>query len=152
MWRTVIIGISGMQTWRASSPPILGRDGLRSCLAGLGTLNIASRPARQSLGEVGRDALIIGRRFSAGYRRFQIGPVPEGRGEPSGLEMIRITSLAEKKQPASRFFVPNIAYAASPRPSGTGSSFFVFNTGAEAPATGAEAPAYYQSASPRRPI
>jgi hypothetical protein len=65
-----------------------------SCLAGLDTLNRASRPARRSLGEVGRDDLIIGRRFSAGYCRFQIGPVPEGRGEPPGLEMIRITSLA----------------------------------------------------------
>ena len=31
-------------------------------------------------------------------------PSPEGRGEPSGLKMIRITSFAEKSDPASRFF------------------------------------------------
>jgi hypothetical protein len=48
---------------------------------------------------------MIGRRFSAGYLRFQIGPVPEGRGEPSGLKMIRITSFAEKSDQAWRFFV-----------------------------------------------
>ena len=48
---------------------------------------------------------MIGRRFSAGYLRFQIGPVPEGRGEPSGLKMIRITSFAEKSDQASRLFV-----------------------------------------------
>jgi len=35
-------------------------------LVRLGRLNIPSRPARRSLGEVGRDALMIGRRFSAG--------------------------------------------------------------------------------------
>src|SRR5262249_21182967 len=40
----------------------INSPGLRSCLAGLGTLNVASRPARRSLGEVGRDALIIGLR------------------------------------------------------------------------------------------
>ena len=39
---------------------------VRVCLARLGTLNIPSRPARRSLGEVGRAGLIIGRRFSAG--------------------------------------------------------------------------------------
>jgi len=39
------------------------------CLARLGTLNVPCRPARRSLGEVGRDGLIIGRHFSfsAGY-------------------------------------------------------------------------------------
>ena len=51
--------------------------------------------------------MIIGRRFSAGYWRFQIGPVPEGRGEPSGLKMISITSFAKKSDQASRFFVLN---------------------------------------------
>jgi len=36
---------------------------------------------------------------------FQIGPVPEGRGEPSGLTMIPITSFVGKSDRASRFFV-----------------------------------------------
>src|SRR6516164_11218614 len=69
------------------------------CRARFCGLNIASR----------RDALIIGRRFSfsAGYWRFPIGPVPEGRGEPSGLKMIPITSFAEKSDQAARFFVLN---------------------------------------------
>ena len=57
--------------------------------------------------------------------------------------MIRITSFAEKSDQASRFFVLTEAYAASPRPSGTGDPFLFLSTGAEAPA-------YFRSASPRR--
>src|SRR5262245_38416839 len=65
-------------------------------------------------------------------------------GEPLGLKMIPTTSLAEKSDQASRFFVLNRSLrAASPRPSGTGDPFLFLRTGAEAPA-------YSQSASPRR--
>src|SRR5262249_14500927 len=60
------------------------------------------------------------------------------------LLMIRCTSFAEKSDQASRFFVLNRSLrAASPRPSGTGDPFLFLSTGAEAPA-------YSQSASPRR--
>jgi len=37
----------------------------------------------------------------------KIGPVPEGRGEPSSLEIIRITNFAKKSDQVSRFFVLN---------------------------------------------
>src|SRR6516225_2475664 len=75
---------------------------------------------------------------------FQIGPVPEGRGEPSGLTMIPMTSFVEKSDRASRFFVLSRSLrAASTRPSGTGDPFLFLSTGAEAPA-------YSRSASPRR--
>ena len=90
--------------------------------------------------------MIIGRRFSfsAVTDDFQIGPVPEGRGEPSGLTMIPTTSFVEKSERASRFFVLNRSLrAASSRPSGTGDPFLFLSTGAEAPA-------YSRSASPRR--
>jgi len=88
--------------------------------------------------------LIIGRRFSAGYWRFPIGPVPEGRGEPSGLKMIPITSFAEKSDQAARFFVLTRSLRRfTPGPSGTGDPFLFLSTGAEAPA-------YSRSASPRR--
>jgi len=103
------------------------------CLARLGALNIPSR----------RDGLRIGRRFSAGYGRFQIGTVPEGRGEPSGVKMIRITSFAEKRNQLRGFSCSTEACAASPRPSGTRDPFLFLSTGAEAPA-------YSRSASPRR--
>ena len=43
-----------------------------------------------------RGALKIGRRFSAGFLRFQIGPVPEGRGERCAQEMIRVAVFPEK--------------------------------------------------------
>ena len=43
--------------------------------------------------------------------------------------MIRITSFAKKSDHASRFFVLTEAYAASPRPSGTGGPLFVFERG-----------------------
>jgi hypothetical protein len=58
--------------------------------------------------------------------------------------MIPTTSFAEKSDQASRFFVLNRSLrAASPRPSGTGDRFLFLRTGAEAPA-------YSRSASPRR--
>ena len=58
--------------------------------------------------------------------------------------MIPTTSFAEKSDQAARFFVLNRSLrAASPRPSGTGDPFLFLRTGAEAPA-------YSQSASPRR--
>src|SRR6516164_3411652 len=86
---------------------------------------------------------MIGRRFSAGYLRFQIGPVPEGRGEPSGLKMIRITSFAEKKQPSFAVFrAKHSLRRFTPALRDEGPLLFL--------STGAEAPAYYQSASPRR--
>src|SRR5215831_6254408 len=75
---------------------------------------------------------------------FQIGRVPEGRGEPSGLTMIPMTSFVEKSDRASRFFVLSRSLRAAPsRPSGTGDPFLFLSTGAEAPA-------YSRSASPRR--
>src|SRR5262249_39987173 len=59
-------------------------------------------------------------------------------------KMIPTTSFAEKSDQASRFFVLNRSLrAASPRPSGTGDPFLFLRTGAEAPA-------YSRSASPRR--
>ena len=65
-------------------------------------------------------------------------------GEPLGLKMIPTSSFAEKSDQASRFFVLNRSLrAASPRPSGTGDPFLFLRTGAEAPA-------YSRSASPRR--
>ena len=68
--------------------------------------------------------MIIGRRFSAGYWRFPIGPVPEGRGEPSGLKMIPITSFAEKSDQAARFFVLTRSLRRfTPGPPGRGSLF-----------------------------
>jgi len=71
-------------------------------------------------------------------------PVPEGRGEPSGLTMIPMTSFVEKSDGASRFFVLSRSLrAASSRPSGTGDPFLFLGTGAGAPA-------YSRSASPRR--
>jgi len=54
------------------------------------------------------------RRFSAGYERFHIGPIPEGRGEP-GLKMIRITAFAEKSDQACVFFLRNVSWSESPR-------------------------------------
>ena len=101
----------------------------------------ASPPAAASR----RDALIIGRPFSAGNWRFQIGPVPEGRGEPSGLKMIPMTSFAKKSDQASRFFVLNRSSRRFSRPFRTGDPFFFLSTGAEAPA-------YSRSASPRRAV
>src|SRR5262249_40104281 len=58
-------------------------------------------------------------------------------------QRIRITQLCEKSVQASRFFVLNRSLRASPRPSGTGALFLFLSTGAEASA-------YYRSASPRR--
>src|SRR5215472_10041188 len=58
--------------------------------------------------------------------------------------MIPTTSFAEKSDQALRFFVLKRSLrAASPRPSGTGDPFLFLRTGAEAPA-------YSRSASPRR--
>jgi hypothetical protein len=71
-------------------------------------------------------------------------PRPGGSGEPLGLKMIPTTSFAEKSDQASRFFVLNrSSSAASPRPFGTGDPFLFLSTGAEAPA-------YSRSTSPRR--
>jgi len=55
------------------------------------------------------------RRFSAGYERFHIGPIPEVPGEPSGLKMIRITAFAEKSDQACGFFLRNASSGESPR-------------------------------------
>ena len=68
-------------------------------------------------------------------------PAPEGRGEPSGLEMIRITSFAEKKQPGFAVFRAKHSLRRFTPALRDGGSLFVLSTGAEAPA-------YYQSASP----
>src|SRR6516164_1127181 len=58
--------------------------------------------------------------------------------------MVPTISFAEKSDQAWRFFVLNRnLHAASPRPSGTGDPFLSLSTGAEAPA-------YSRSASPRR--
>ena len=70
--------------------------------------------------------MIIGWRFSAGYGRFQIDPVPEGRGEPSGLKKIRIASFAEKSDQASRFFVLNRSLRRFTPALRDGGSLFVF--------------------------
>src|SRR5262245_1493634 len=56
-------------------------------------LFVAHGPPRTRVPE-GRS--IIGRRFSAGFLRFQIGPVPEGRGERCGQKMIRVAVFPEK--------------------------------------------------------
>ena len=58
--------------------------------------------------------------------------------------MIPMTSFVEKSDGASRFFVLSRSLRAAPsRPSGTGDPFLFLSTGAEAPA-------YSRSASPRR--
>jgi len=145
-------------------------------------LLVAHGPPRTRVPE-GRSK--IGRRFSAGFLRFQIDPVPEGRGERCGQKMIRVAALFcdgakvwpepcsyRRSQPrfavlcAENIMDQNrakgvghcetytiteittckyvlIITTPSPRPCGTGSILVYWNTGAEAPA-------YYQSASPRR--
>jgi hypothetical protein len=50
------------------------------CLARLDRLNIPSQPARRSLGEVGREALIIGRRFQRRLVTIPNRPRPGGPG------------------------------------------------------------------------
>src|SRR5262249_7057158 len=72
---------------------------------------------------------------SAPFRRAGVSP--------SGLKMIRITSFAEKSDQASRFFVLNRSLRRFTPALRDGGSLFVLSTGAEAPA-------YYRSASPRR--
>ena len=59
--------------------------------------------------------------------------------------MIRITSFAEKHNQASRFFALNRSLRRFTPALRDGGSLLFLSTGAEA-----EAPAYYQSASPRR--
>ena len=55
-----------------------------------------------------------------------IGPVPEGRGEPSGLKMIRIISFAEKSDQASRFLLLNKTLRRFTPALRDGGSLFVF--------------------------
>src|SRR4029077_454131 len=55
-------------------------------------VNTRSTPASR------RDAQKIGGRFSAGYLRYAIGPVPEGRGERTGQDD-SISRVSGRNQP-----------------------------------------------------
>ena len=131
---------SAVMACRRLRPGLRLRASLRGTIVADGSLRanrallVAHGPPRTRVPE-GRSK--IGRRFSAGFLRFQIGPVPEGRGERCEQKMIRVAVFAEKTD------VFLLEATPSPRPCGTGFFLVYWNTGAEAPA-------YYQSASPRR--
>jgi hypothetical protein len=98
-----------------------------------------TKPWRSRKGRLdNRPALQLQRRLLTIPNR----PRPAGSGWPLGLKMIRITSLAEEKRPGFAVFrVKQKLTPLHPGPPGRGIAFFVLRTGAEAPA-------YYQSASP----
>ena len=84
---------------RRLRPGLRLRASLRGTIVADGSLRanrallVAHGPPRTRVPE-GRSK--IGRRFSAGFLRFQIGPVPEGRGERCGQKMIRVAVFPEQ--------------------------------------------------------
>ena len=87
---------SAVMACRRLRPGLRLRASLRGTIVADGSLRanrallVAHGPPRTRVPE-GRSK--IGRRFSAGFLRFQIDPVPEGRGERCGQKMIRVAAL-----------------------------------------------------------
>ena len=125
---------SAVMACRRLRPGLRLRASLRGTIVADGSLRanrallVAHGPPRTRVPE-GRSK--IGRRFSAGFLRFQIDPVPEGRGERCEQKMIRVAVFAEKTDvflslygdapPGRRCKRPT----PSPRPSGTGCFFIL---------------------------